>query len=181
MQQKRPSPSHDESAKAIRLRTGSGSHSRSSNIDYGSTAESSSSSSSSTSSNDDGIEVDDANAAADDEGGNAAGGGVHHHEVDYHSMYPELETREERQRYKEEFVKHYNRYMEIYAVLNDISNRFTDMEERIKLAPVGSEEWKVRFATEKVFFLRHEYRSTPILAFACVRSIDSLSPPVCRK
>ena len=54
---------------------------------------------------------------------------------------------EQRHKYKAEFNQNYAKYMKLHNVLDQVSKRFSHLEGKLKHAPKGSEEFKVRFYT----------------------------------
>ena len=58
--------------------------------------------------------------------------------------YTSIVTLDQRQRYKADFNKSYAHYRKLHNVLDEVSRRFTHLENKLKQATRSSEESKVR-------------------------------------
>ncbi|XP_017769710.1 PREDICTED: RNA polymerase II elongation factor ELL-like, partial [Nicrophorus vespilloides] len=61
---------------------------------------------------------------------------------DYVKEYAIIKNIEQRRRYKTDFNKHYEEYKELYGVVKQVSNRFTQLEDRLKTEDTSTEQYK---------------------------------------
>ena len=58
--------------------------------------------------------------------------------------YTPIVSAEQRGRYKSEFNQYYAKYRALHKVLDQVSKKFAHLESRLKEAPKGSQDFKVR-------------------------------------
>ncbi|XP_017782477.1 PREDICTED: RNA polymerase II elongation factor Ell [Nicrophorus vespilloides] len=61
---------------------------------------------------------------------------------DYVKEYTIIKDIEQRRRYKTDFNKHYEEYKELHGVVEKVSNRFTQLEGRLKTEDTSTEQYK---------------------------------------
>ena len=65
----------------------------------------------------------------------------------YYRSYCPISSADQRQKYKLDFNQEYEEYREIHDNVQKVSNRFADLEARMKKAKPGSEDYEVRGIT----------------------------------
>lgn len=62
----------------------------------------------------------------------------------YFSEYTSIENIEQRRRYKADFNADYAEYRDLHAIVEKVSRRFADLEEKLKQEAATSLRYKVR-------------------------------------
>ncbi|KAL1431107.1 hypothetical protein MTO96_014498 [Rhipicephalus appendiculatus] len=60
---------------------------------------------------------------------------------EYVTKYTEITSEEQRGRYKADFKAEYEEYKALHSTIESVSKRFTDLEDCLRNAPEGSEQW----------------------------------------
>lgn len=61
----------------------------------------------------------------------------------YLSEYTTIETIEQRRRYKEDFNADYTEYRYLHSIVDEVSRKFAQLEERLRREQKGSDGWKI--------------------------------------
>lgn len=64
---------------------------------------------------------------------------------DYLMEYTTIKSGEQRRRYKSDFNADYNEYRDLHAVVERVSKRFAQLEERLRQEDESSQEYKVSY------------------------------------
>lgn len=62
--------------------------------------------------------------------------------------YPAISSSEQRQSYKNDFNAEYNEYRSLHARIEQITRRFTQLDEQLRQLSQGSEEYEVVLAIQ---------------------------------
>lgn len=60
-----------------------------------------------------------------------------------YSEYTTIKDLQQRKRYKEDFNAHYNEYRDLHGIVEKVSRRFAELEERLKKMDTSSREYRV--------------------------------------
>jgi hypothetical protein len=63
--------------------------------------------------------------------------------ADYVLHYAPIESKNQRDIYKEDFNAHYAKYRKLHSLVNAVSKRFSDLEAELNQLQAGSNSWKV--------------------------------------
>jgi RNA polymerase II elongation factor ELL len=70
--------------------------------------------------------------------------GVIHRSLWYiYSQYTRIETEEQRSRYKDDFNAEYSIYRDLHTVIEKVSKKFAQLEERLREEERGTERYQV--------------------------------------
>ncbi|KAL3226404.1 hypothetical protein MRX96_004494 [Rhipicephalus microplus] len=61
--------------------------------------------------------------------------------IEVRSKYTEITSEEQRYRYKADFNAEYEEYKALHSTIESVSKRFSDLEECLRTAREGTEQW----------------------------------------
>lgn len=59
------------------------------------------------------------------------------------SEYTTIESLEQRRRYKEDFNADYAEYRHLHSIVDEVSRKFAQLEERLRREEKGTDGWRV--------------------------------------